>query len=53
MPNKSANHNLFYNFFSSKCRRYQFKLEMEFKFILKSALILIFFAVTAINVLKL
>ena len=53
MPNKSANHDLFYNLFSSKCRIYQFKLEIEFQLILKFLLIMIFFEVTAINVLKL
>ena len=53
MPNKSVNRDLFYNLFSSKCRKYQFQLEIEFQFILKFPLIMFFFAVTAINVLKL
>ena len=48
MPNKSANHDLFYNLFSSKCRKCQFKLENEFQLILKFPLIVIFFAITAI-----
>ena len=53
MPNKSANRDLFYNFFSSKFRKYQIKLEIEFKLILKFGIIWIFFEVKAINVLKL
>ena len=51
--NKPSNRDLFYNLFSSKCRKYQFQLEIEFQFILKFPLIMFFFAVTAINVLKL
>ena len=52
MPNKSANHDLFYNLFSSKYRKYQFQLEIGFQFILKFPLIMFFFCSNSNNCLK-